>query len=142
MIMEDFEKILIEGRRIARFMNFKNSDGNEIKLDEGAQYKDGIYLFHFGDFKRDWNKIMEVWEKIVSLEDGENLEFTKFEIGRGGIFIDVYLWVDQKWENKHFYHTSLPIEINGVLKYETETFKECFYKTIVEFIEWYDSLKK
>ena len=121
---------------IAEFLTGKEADifhfpKFQYYTTEGV-FKD-YFTFNQLEFHSNWNWLMEVVEKIESLEDTE-----RFEITNSGVNITHY----QTKEVKFIYnggHTN-----NGMYlmtEKAVETKKEAIYNACVEFIKWYNEQK-
>lgn len=90
------------------------------------------------DYNTSWSSIMPVWNKIIALETND-LVFDRVEIGKYSIFLNIYLWNKNKeWIIQSFTHTCFKFEEGK----ETENMLMVYWKTIVDFIKWYNKYNK
>ena len=88
------------------------------------------------NFHDEWNLIMPVWEKIMALEDKKVLTYTRVEIGKYSIFMEVYSYEKKKVvKGTHFVHSCFPFN-EGL---ESDNMKDVYYKEIIDFINWYNT---
>lgn len=74
-----------------------------------------------------WERIMPLWFKIL---DTQKTPLVKVEVCRVYIYLEFEIHVDSdNWESKIFYNNKL----------ENKSMLEVYYKTIVEFITWYNN---
>jgi len=136
---QTLEYDIVEGNNIiAHFM------GNKMNGDYYISGYNSNFptkrLVHPSDleYNENWNWIMPVWNKIISLET-KDLVFDRVEIGKHSIFLNIYLWYKNKeWIKQSFTHTCFQFEEGK----ETENMQMVYWKTIVDFIKWYNKYNK
>lgn len=90
------------------------------------------------EYDENWDWIMPVWTKIIELET-KDLVFDRVEIGKHSIFLHIFLWNKNKeWITQSFTHTCFQFEEGK----ETENMLMVYWKTIVDFIKWYNKYNK
>lgn len=136
---QTLEYDIVEGNKIiANFM------GNKIN---GDYYISGINsnfptkrLVHPSDleYNENWSWIMPVWYNIIALES-EDLVLDRVEVGKKSIFLNIHLWHKNKeWITQSFTHTCFQFEEGK----ETENMQMVYWKTIVDFIKFYNKYNK
>ena len=128
-----------ENKIIANFMGVKGMfidklTGAIIPKSETIQYD------------QHWDRLMPVWEKIVGLDRSDKktkkweLSIFRCEVGKYTVFLDCSIWCGRQigWKHKHFYHSHYPY-IDGR---ESKNLLDAYYKTIIDFINWYNETKK
>ena len=78
-----------------------------------------------------WERVMPVWFKILELDEINVLDISKSEIGRNYVYLQLEGVTNGEWESKAIYNNKRNGDILSTI-----------YKTIVEFILWYNELKK
>ena len=155
---EPFDSIDLQQKnaRLAKFMggkivpfNMPNGVTNvwygcEIEDVNGIDSDRNILQFH-----TDWNYIMAVWNKITSMDQSHKVRFknhdlclSRQEIDRFGVLLVSDLKrtnkQDNDWVGKVIYHS---FRLNPFLSHKPDyickDLKEAYYKTIIDFVEWY-----
>jgi len=79
----------------------------------------------------DWNEIMSVWEYIKTLDKEDDIDIMRLEVDKKSIFLEVS--IEKKPRTiKCIYHD---FKRN---QEDCENMKEVYFKTIVDFILWYN----
>lgn len=122
-------------------MDYYGYDPSEYGRYFGGKYEAKELLYHTS-----WDWLMPVWEKIMTLDKHGNKRYKKgqvyfyrCEIGKSGIYLDCSIWLGKPifWKHAIFYHSCYPSS-NGK---ESKNMFEVYYKTMVEFIKWYNETK-
>lgn len=84
-----------------------------------------------------WEWLMPVWFKIQHMSIIGEIEISDGEIKPYSVFIRGYIWGGDGvgWIMKTFYHDCIEYTPNNR---ESKDNLEALYKTVVEFIEWYN----
>lgn len=156
------EQIMYGNELIAKFMGYEQEDGyylmgealsqfrgtdhgewcstKEIKYNfdhpiDIERYKEtGAYYWMISPdhlcYESSWDWIMPVWFKILGMTKPDELEFEEIRISGRSVFMRAFLWTDSVWERKTIYYD---------FDYtDTKTVQEALFRTIVQFIEWYN----
>lgn len=79
-----------------------------------------------------WNKLMPVWFKILDLSEVNHIEIVKSQIEQNYVYLQVDVFVDGELVTQSFYtHIARIGDMLLVL-----------YKTVVDFLLWYNNLIK
>lgn len=129
------------GWEIKRLSPFAEELGKDDIFDWVRKIKPNTFENNYGgsfDYNSSWSSIMPVWNKIIELET-KDLVFDRVEIGKHSIFLHIFLWNKNKeWITQSFTHTCFQFEEGK----ETENMLMVYWKTIVDFIKWYNKYNK
>ncbi len=109
---------------------------NDVPIDdESDQLK-----FHY-----DWNELMKVVDKIRSYP-GMSKQFEnekigailidRFEIGKFGMFLQVWKRTENGWKDTHSYHMFVP---DNPLESDCKSYMETIYKSCIDFVKFVNS---
>jgi hypothetical protein len=134
---------IIEGNRlIAKFKGwFEEENGLEgtwYEIQGHAKYVAfSTYKETYRDlpFHRSWDWLMPVWMKIIQMEE-KDFNLDEGTIGKKTTFLRCYIYTDKGWNEKTCYHDCIDYK-NGE-EIESKDIQECLYKTVVDFIKWYN----
>lgn len=101
-------------------------------------------------FHSNWNHIMQVWQKIISLDkSGDttyprkgNIYIGRLEVTKYSLLLTCRKWVSRKigWNNINIYHYYA--KEFGYNEPDCVDMKQVYYKTIIDFINWYNEKPK
>lgn len=134
---QTLEYDIVEGNKIiAHFMGNKmNGDYYISGYNSNFPTKRLVHPLDL-EYNENWSWIMPVWNKIIALETND-LVFDRVEVGKQSIFLHIHLW-QKKWTTQSFSHTCFQFEEGK----ETENMIMVYWKTIVDFIKWYNKYNK
>jgi hypothetical protein len=131
----------IENKLIAKFMGFKETvpdSFSEMNYRLPEVYGEFMHCSHFGGlrFKSSWDWLMPVWFKILDINIKGEIEVSDASMSNKSVFLRGYIWGgDKGWIMESFYHDCIEYTPG---KKESEDVREALYKTVVQFIEWYN----
>jgi len=117
----------------------------EVQFVNGQDSDRNLLMFH-----SDWNHIMQVWEKIISLNKSHlttvrkgQISFDRVEINKSSILLCCERWESRilGWSHKDIYHFH-KAEFYTKEEPDCKDMKEVYYKSIIDFIEWYNEKYK
>lgn len=130
---------------IAKFMGFEETvpdSFSEMNYRLPKEFGEFLLCSHVGGlrFKSQWNWLMPVWFKIQHMSISGEIEISDGEIKPYSVFVRGYIWggTGVGWIMKTFYHDCIEYTQG---KKESKDNLEALYKTVVEFIEWYNENK-
>lgn len=131
-------------KMIAKFMGFEETipdSFSEMNYRLPEVYREFMLCSHFGGlrFKHSWDWLMPVWFKILDMTIKGEIEVSDASISNKSVFLRGYIWDETEWIMETFYHDCVEYSKD---KKESEDVKDAMYKTVVQFIEWYNKNKK
>jgi hypothetical protein len=127
---------------IAKFMGFEETvpdSFSEMNYRLPDTYREYLLCSHVGGlrFKSSWDWLMPVWFKILDITIKGEIEISDEGLRHKSVFLRGYIWggTGVGWIMETFYHDCIEYE-EGVR--ESADIKDALYKTVVQFIEWYN----
>ena len=143
------QKDIIEGNKliaefygcILRNMPVHISNGKSIWMSPTSSDGKTRTFFAYENelqFHSSWEWLMPVWIKIIELEENSTIKIDEICISKRSVFLRCYIWQeDHGWVENHFYHDS--INYNDGNELESKDLRQALYKTVLEFIKWYNT---